>query len=1762
MSKYKKNNKNVLRAVIASIFAVLVLAVAFAANVFAEGEEVEYIYFDLAADNVTINASTYKGSVYVNGVKTDVTGTHSSENHYYVYQSTTANKSDTGYLNGYPGKITLPEYGRVKASNDESWGEFITNHPGDTNASTDDEADYDGSASVEAVITEWIEYSGRKETEYNITVTPSDNMNCEIVLDNVYSTYQSEKNQGRTDGGIIFNASGKKNAKLTLLLKGDNRFGNIFYCSEKGKNTQIIFKDYKNGNGTLTVANVKDKGSNYWCAAIGGNDGSQGNAYGIKIEGGIIYAGTTAADDCTAIGGGGNDIGGVTISGGTVTAVVSSSGAAIGGGIGKKSVGGTAEIRIEGGSVYAYNFSCKSNGYSNKDIAYIPAAAIGGGSSAQQTCNPCDVEISGGYVYAQSVGGTAIGGGSSSDSNGGDATVIISGGTVEAKSVSGYITYENKDKEKEKYDVPAGIAIGGGTGYAKGGTATLNVSGDAVLYTGSIGGGGYNTEKEKELAGTANAFTGKIGPAFVTISGGTVQGQIVMQGSATIEGKEEHSTFEMTGGTINNANAASSGYVFQETNGGAVCVKSGTATISGGIIENCGNTSILGGAIYLTGGNVTVSGGTIQNCKAQNGGAVYVAGGSFSMNGGEISGNKAQENGGAVCVSDGNVTMKGGKVSGNEAIEGKGGAFYVSSETSDVSVTVTSGEISGNSAKGNGGAIAVQGAEGKTVIVTIGIHAPHETDNPNCDHDAVAGYDMECPQIKNNTTNGEGGAIHISGTLTTELNIYCLTEEGNRGGGLPAGNQKTTLSDFLKVDGGKVVISSAETNTDGCDNFNYGKSIIHGSMHVKGGEVDLWGSMENPIFYAPITVDTVKEDDYEDHRKNDGTTQYYNIHYFENFILNGVPSGQYTAYQVKEGDIHTVVGVIYSHPGHSIEGWNTDKNAKLPTEGIWYYPSNTVGFPDEHGNFPNGYNKDTYTLILYAIWDKNVYTIHFEPNVPQGTPVSGTMADITASCADEVTLPENTFVHAGHIFQGWSENKNATKAEYNDGATEEPLTTDAGETVTLYAVWAVCDHKDDKHTYSVSTDYKTLTCTCVCTYYITVTISAQDTVYDGNAHPAELEFFASSEGSTNPFMYTDGMVEDAKAAISYEKKGDENYSDLDEGLVPTNAGTYKASLTYSGNTIYVVYVIDKAQQTPPVKPEFVAANSKITIDTIEASSQTLNAANFIILYADSDGWKSKDVGAALEHTIDTGWTSYYVQAYYPGNENYYDSPVSSSNATFYTGDVEVTVVVNAGLTYEFDTTGTAKIVIKPIDKYYVQNYQIGSGIKFDVILKGTNESNAVLNKIDQFTFELLNVSNSTDEKITITFDDAKLIPVVSSSVIYGEKFGDFANTFTSIANDSAFTSYFMIENYDSETYTKLSLAFNKSLPVGTTIIMVDRSGQTYWYIKVTNETVNKKTFLLTDFNPMANMTSYVLSAGEIVKYQFIVDFSDVAGVIDPTTLTAKLTAEESDTYAPDLSGITENGVNVKLTSVSEPNLELEQNDAGVLSKDTVSIKFPESEGVASKWENLNGALVVTPKTGVVLPPDVELEVVEIIGNITQTTVYPRSENGSFIVSIDKDAESVSFRLKSEMPTESNYEFTITMYAACVDSAPGSNIKLGEITDTSSIELSLSKTKTPSAKITGTQKVCALNDKLLLNVTLDLAGYTDYDILLMKDDGKSYNDTAWKYDKPETPPQKNEQFEVEVDLGGQQEGNYCVAVIVRNSQNATVLKSNYYFVIID
>lgn len=696
-----------------------------------KNEAPKTVYFDLAAGNVTLG-STYSGKVYVNGTEIEISGTHEAGNVYYVYQSTESNRSSSGIIqeNGI-NTFVRPPYNAVKRAQGEFWRDYIINN-----------------TNVVEVIDNWVtdvENAGREGTPNYITVNAVEGNKYQLTIDNLYSTHQTQS-QSRRDGGIAFEPTGIKNCHLIIKTVGDNRFGNIHYYNNTDNGSKIIFE----GEGSLTVADVDrnnknassgytggDKGyfSNYYCSVIGGNDdGTHEICYGIVINSGILFAGSTVYENCSAIGGGGNGLGEVEINGGVVTAVAATTGTAIGGGIGYSSMGGYGKVRINGGNVYAYNLD---------NMRGIPSSAIGGAGSSSSTGTKGEVTINGGNVYAFSALGTAIGGGSSRTKQGGDAEIHITGGMIIAKSGTG-------------------AGIGGGSAYTtggstgtkyNGGTAIVNISGNPIIRTGSIGGG--NTGDTE----------GKIGSANIEISGGDIQAQFVMAAGATAI-----PSFTMSGGTIRNSYVDDEEYIHIKKQGGAVYLEDGTFTMSGGTIKNC--SAEQGGAVYVNSqsGNstFTMTGGEIHSCFATgtynnstltnhgHGGAVCLMGGQVNMSGGKIRNNYSENgNGGAVYISNGNFAMKNGspEITANAAHKGNGGGVFVTSQGSGVEVDLLQGIITNNTANNYGGGICVDmGNTENAANVTVGANGQGVTES-----DAN-------PKISGNMAMMSGGGLYVRGT--------------------------------------------------------------------------------------------------------------------------------------------------------------------------------------------------------------------------------------------------------------------------------------------------------------------------------------------------------------------------------------------------------------------------------------------------------------------------------------------------------------------------------------------------------------------------------------------------------------------------------------------------------------------------------------------------------------------------------------------------------------------------------------------------------------------------------------------------------------------------------------------------------------------------------------------------------------------------------------------------------------------------------------
>ena len=822
-------------------------------NIYDQKETTEYIYFDLNAGNVDIQDTYYKGAIYVNGVvKKFQVNTSPNNKKFYVYQSNpnaTAGEpgccTETGWTdwdeenNKGIGVCRVPNYPTVMVGS-QYWSDFITNNTSVEDViETWDDGKYvrpngDNAKTEKLVGTAVVRDAGRSHTKNYISVSGT-GVKCELTIDNIYSTFHDKTSEAdlknglrnRDKGGITYLPLNNGGSILTINLIGDSRLGAVHIDSGKNanKSDQIIFQ----GTGSLTVANadfLMPADYNYWDSsyygttkseqgyisnhrksAIGNDTQGDGQVYGLYFKSGTIFAGTTKIENCSAIGGGGNGHGQLFIEGGTVTAVATTTGTAIGGGIGFKAVGGTADVTISGGNVYAYNFANRWG---------VPSTSIGGGGSKENKGVKGTINISNGYVYAYSEEGAAIGGGSSASVQGGEANVTISGGYVIAKSGSG-------------------TSIGGGNAGTEknGGNATVNISG-GTIRTGSIGGG----KKHK------NNTTGNIGYANITVTGGDISGQFVMAA-----GTKTKSTFTMTGGLISNSDVESKEFYHIVKEGGAVYMEDGSFTMTDGVISNC--SSDCGGAVYIkkTGSGspeFIMSGGTIEDCQSTtHGGAVYLGGGNVELTGGSILNNLAQKGNGGGIYAAGNLTINGNvTIAENSALQrdaancGNGGGIYVTSPGGDVAVNVLSGYIYDNTSTYNGGGICVDMKgnpnEANVVIGEIGSAYPEITANKGVlyggglyaigedAHVVINGGKIKGNSVSNyvpnqNVTNELGSVVLNGGDVDYIVVTFDINSPEGFTAQFPGGSTESAHQNIVTASNTSLVVPAAPT----CTNYNF-----------------------------------------------------------------------------------------------------------------------------------------------------------------------------------------------------------------------------------------------------------------------------------------------------------------------------------------------------------------------------------------------------------------------------------------------------------------------------------------------------------------------------------------------------------------------------------------------------------------------------------------------------------------------------------------------------------------------------------------------------------------------------------------------------------------------------------------------------------------------------------------------------------------------------------------------------------------------------
>ena len=122
--------------------------------------------------------------------------------------------------------------------------------------------------------------------------------------------------------------------------------------------------------------------------------------------------------------------------------------------------------------------------------------------------------------------------------------------------------------------------------------------------------------------------------------------------------------------------------------------------------------------------------------------------------------------------------------------------------------------------------------------------------------------------------------------------------------------------------------------------------------------------------------------------------------------------------------------------GYQFAGWATQEG------------NSTIAYTDGEA-VKNLANTDKATVDLYAVWGGITYYVAFDGNES----TSGSMSNITLNYDAVQTLPKSIFARYGYQFSGWNTKADGTGAGYRDQGDVLNLTTNANETITLYAQW-------------------------------------------------------------------------------------------------------------------------------------------------------------------------------------------------------------------------------------------------------------------------------------------------------------------------------------------------------------------------------------------------------------------------------------------------------------------------------------------------------------------------------------------------------------------------------------------------------------------------------------------------------------------------------------------------------------------------------------
>jgi uncharacterized repeat protein (TIGR02543 family) len=144
-------------------------------------------------------------------------------------------------------------------------------------------------------------------------------------------------------------------------------------------------------------------------------------------------------------------------------------------------------------------------------------------------------------------------------------------------------------------------------------------------------------------------------------------------------------------------------------------------------------------------------------------------------------------------------------------------------------------------------------------------------------------------------------------------------------------------------------------------------------------------------------------------------------------VMEGVVYGSNTNLIVNSGQIYKT--------GYTFVGWNTQADGR----GIFY----------SNGQSAIISTLNNVVITLYAMWNKNTYTVIFNGNTASGTMAAQELTYDTLS-----NLNSNTFTKTGYQFFQWNSLPNGRGIQYSENEEVSNLRSALNSSYELYAIWS------------------------------------------------------------------------------------------------------------------------------------------------------------------------------------------------------------------------------------------------------------------------------------------------------------------------------------------------------------------------------------------------------------------------------------------------------------------------------------------------------------------------------------------------------------------------------------------------------------------------------------------------------------------------------------------------------------------------------------